>query len=67
MQTEETLTVREVSNLITVREGSSSKEGKTLVKRVRAERHCGRCGETRHNSCTCKVEIEDVEDSEESK
>ena len=45
---------------------SSYKEGETPAKRVRAERHCGRCGEVGHNSRTCKVEIEDVDNSEES-
>jgi hypothetical protein len=36
------------------------------AKRVRVGRHCGTCSETRHNFCICKVEIEDVEDSDES-
>ncbi|OCK82585.1 hypothetical protein K432DRAFT_250183, partial [Lepidopterella palustris CBS 459.81] len=36
------------------------------AKRVRTERRCGRCGEIRHNSRTCKVEIEDIDDSEAS-
>jgi hypothetical protein len=63
VRAEETLTVSEVSDLIAAREGSSCKEGETLAKRVRAERHRGRCGKTRHNSRTCKVEIEDAEDS----
>jgi hypothetical protein len=66
VQVEETLTVSEVSDLITEREGSSRKDGKTPAKRVRAERHCGCCGEVGHNSRTCKVEIEDVDDSKES-
>jgi hypothetical protein len=66
IQVEKTLTVSKVSDLITEKEGSSRKEGKTPVKRVRAERHCSCCGEVRHNSRTCKVEIKDVDDSEES-
>jgi hypothetical protein len=66
VRVEETLTLGEVSDLITKRGGGSHEEGKTPAKRVRAERHCGRCGEVGHNSCTCKVEIEDVDDSEES-
>jgi hypothetical protein len=36
------------------------------IKRVRAKRHYGRYGEVRHNSRTYKVEIKDVDDSEES-
>ena len=66
IRVEETLTVGEVSNLIAKREGGSRKEGETPAKRVRAERHCGRCGEVGHNSRTCKVELEDTNDSEES-
>ena len=67
VRVEETLTVGEVSDLIAERVGGSREEGETPAKRVRAERRCGRCSETGHNSRTCKVEIEDAEDSEESK
>jgi hypothetical protein len=66
IQVEETLTVSEVSDLITEKEGSSREEGETPIKRVRAERHYSRYGEVGHNSRTCKVEIEDVDNSEES-
>ena len=66
VRVEETLTVGEVSDLIAKREGSSRKDGETPAKRVRAERRCGRCGEIGHNSRTCKVEIEDADNSEES-
>jgi hypothetical protein len=66
IRVEETLTVSEVSDLIAEREGSGRKEGETPAKRVRAKRRCSRCGEVGHNSRTCKVEIEDVDDSEES-
>jgi hypothetical protein len=66
IRVEETLIVGEVLDLITKREGSSRKDGETPAKRVRAKRYCGRCGEIRYNSRTCKVEIEDVDDSEES-
>ena len=66
VRAEETLTVSKVSNLIAKREGGSRKDGETPAKRVRAKRHCGRCGETGHNSRTCKVEIEDVDNSDES-
>ncbi len=67
VRVEETLTVSKVSNLIAVKEGSSRKEGETPAKRVRVERRCGRCSEIRHNSCTCKVEILDVDNSDASK
>jgi hypothetical protein len=64
---EETLIVSEVLDLITEREGSSHKDSETPAKRVRAKRHYGRYGEIRHNSRTYKVEIEDADNSEESK
>jgi hypothetical protein len=66
VRVEKTLTVGEVSDLIAEREGGSREEGETPAKSVRAERRCGRCGEVGHNSRTCKVEIEDADDSEES-
>jgi hypothetical protein len=56
-----------VSNLIAKKESSSCKEGKTPVKRVRAKRRCSYCSKVRHNFYTCKVEIEDVDNSKESK
>jgi hypothetical protein len=67
VQVEETLTVGEVSDLIAKREGGSCKDSETPAKRVRAKRHCGRCSEVGHNSRTCRVEIEDADNSEESK
>ena len=63
VRVEETLTVGEVSDLIAEKEGGSCEDGKTPAKRVRAERRCGRCSEIGHNSRTCKVEIEDADDS----
>lgn len=67
VRVKKTLIVSKVSNLIAAKEGSSRKDSKTPAKRVRAERRCGRCGKIRHNSCTCKVEIEDVDNSDASK
>jgi hypothetical protein len=67
VRAEETLTVSKVSNLIAKKEGSSRRDRETPAKRVRAERRCGRCSEVRHNSRTCKVEIEDVDNSNASK
>jgi hypothetical protein len=66
IRVEETLTVGEVSDLIAEREGSSREEGEMPAKRVRAERHCGRCGKVGHNSRTYKVEIEDADNSDAS-
>jgi hypothetical protein len=56
-----------VSNLIAKREGSSYKEGETPTKRVRAKKYYSCCSKVRHNSYTYKVEIEDVDNSKESK
>jgi hypothetical protein len=67
VRVERTLTVSKVSNLITEKESSGRKEGKTPVKRVRAERRYGRCSKIRHNSRICKVEIIDVDYSDASK
>jgi hypothetical protein len=67
VQTEETLTVSKISNILTAKNSSSCKEGEKPAKRVRAERRCSRCGEVGHNSRTCKVQIEEVEDSDVSK
>ena len=66
IRAEETLTVSKVSDLLAEKEGSSRKDGETPAKRVRAERRCGRCSEVRHNSRTCRVEIEDVDNSDAS-
>jgi hypothetical protein len=66
IRAEETLIVSKVSNLITKKESSSYRDSKTPAKRVRAERHCGCCSEVRHNSCTYKVEIEDLDNSNTS-
>jgi hypothetical protein len=67
IRAEETLTVGEVSDLVAATVVDSRDDGGGPSKRVRAERRCGRCSETGHNSRTCKVEILDAEDSEESK
>ena len=67
IRAEETLTVGEVADLIAEKEGGGRVEGETPAKRVRRQRRCGRCGEIGHNSRTCKVEIEDVDDSDASK
>jgi hypothetical protein len=67
IQVEKTLTVSKVLDLITKRESSSYKEGETPAKRVRAKRRCSYCSKVGYNSCTYKVEIENIDNSEESK
>jgi uncharacterized protein (DUF608 family) len=66
VRVEETLKVGEVSDLIAEKEGGSREEGKTPAKRVRAERRCGCCSKIGHSSRTCRVEIEDTDDSDAS-
>jgi hypothetical protein len=66
IRVEETLTVSKVSNLIAEKEGGGCKDGETPAKRVRAERRCSYCNEIGHNSCTYKVEIEEVDNSNAS-
>jgi hypothetical protein len=67
VRVEETLIVSKVSNLIAKKEGSSRKKSETPAKRVRAERRCSCCSKIRHNSRTCKIEIENVDNSDASK
>jgi hypothetical protein len=45
----------------------SYKDSETPAKRVRAKRHCSCYSKVRHNFCTYKVEIENVDNSKESK
>ena len=63
IRAEETLTVGEVTDLIAATVDKRRDDGGEPSKRVRSERRCGTCGDTGHNSRTCKVEIEDVDDS----
>ncbi|EMD85576.1 hypothetical protein COCHEDRAFT_1058714, partial [Bipolaris maydis C5] len=58
VQTEETLTISEV--------GSSRGNDKSASKRVRGERRCGRCKQTRHNAYTCVVKIDSISNSSDS-
>jgi hypothetical protein len=67
IRAEETLTVSKVADLIAKKEGRGRVEGKTPAKRVRRQQRCRRCSKIRHNSRTCKVEIEDVDNSDASK
>jgi hypothetical protein len=63
---EETLTVGEVTNLIAATVDNRRDDSDRPLKRVRAERRCGRCSEVGHNLRTCKVEIEDADNSDAS-
>jgi hypothetical protein len=60
------LKVGKVSDLLAAKEGNSYKENKKPAKRVCTERRCGHYSKIGHNICTCKVEIEEVEDSNNS-
>jgi hypothetical protein len=66
VRAEETLTVGEVSDLVAEKEDRRREDGETPAKRAHTERRCGRCSEVGHNSRTCKVEIEDVDNSDAS-
>jgi len=59
--------VREVSNFIAKREGSSYNDGNTATKRVRVSRRCGRCGEVGYNTRTYIADIEQLDNSNSSK
>ena len=59
--------LNKVVNLIAAREGSCCDDAEKPVKRVRAVRHCGCCGEKGHNSHTYTAEIKDIDNSNTSK
>jgi hypothetical protein len=67
IRTAETLIVGEIADLIAKKDGSGLKEGRKSLKRVRAQRRCGRCRETSYNARTCMVEIVNLTNSEDSK
>ena len=66
IQAEESLTVGDVQDLIAEKDGGGDKAAKQPAKRVRKERHCGRCSKTGHNLRTCTAEIIDPDDSDTS-
>ena len=66
VQTEETLTVGEVQEVLAKQAGSSRGDGESASKRVRGERRCGRCKQTRHNARTCAVEIDSASNNSDS-
>ena len=61
------LTIREVNNLIALKESSSCSSSKKPAKRVSTAQRCSYYFKIGHNSCTCKVEIKDAEDSNKFK
>ena len=68
IQNEGGLTVEEGARLTALKEFSARGDGKKVKKRVRVDRdeptqrRCGRCGETGHNSRTCKKDtVDDIE------
>jgi hypothetical protein len=65
LHNQETLTVGEIVDLIAPKEAGGQKEGEKATKRARAQRHCGRYGNTGHNARSCQVNIVDAEDSED--
>ena len=65
--TEEALTVGEVQDIIAKKDGGGGEASEQSGKKVRKERHCGRCGKTGHNLRTCTAEILDADNSAASK
>ena len=55
-----------MTNLITTKEYSSLSSCKKSIKRVSIRQRYSYYSKIGHNSCTCKVEIEDAEDSNKS-
>lgn len=66
IRTEESLTVGEVLDLMAANKGGGGEAAEQPEKRVRAQRHCGRCGKAGHNTRTCTVEIIDLDSSNAS-
>jgi hypothetical protein len=67
IRTEETLTVGEVQDIITKREGKERNTSKGPARKVRGAVHCRRYSKKGHNSRTYRVEIEDTRDSNKFK
>jgi hypothetical protein len=66
IRTEESLTVGDVQDLMAERDGGGEEAAEQPAKRVRKDRHCGRCGKTGHNLRTCTAKIVDADDSDAS-
>jgi hypothetical protein len=64
--TEETLTVGNIQDLVAKKDSGGKEAARQPAKRVRKERHCGRCGKTGHNARTCAAEIVDLDESDAS-
>jgi len=54
---QKTLTVGEITDMIAPNEAGGQEEDEKPGMRARAQRHCGRCGNTGHNARICRVEI----------
>jgi hypothetical protein len=52
IRTEESLKVGDVQDLIAEKDGGGEEAAEQPAKRVRKQRHCGRCGKTGHNART---------------
>jgi hypothetical protein len=63
VRTDESLTVGNVQDLIAETNSGGKEAAEQRAKRVRKERHCGRCGKTGHNARTCAAEIVDLDKS----
>ncbi|EMD59955.1 hypothetical protein COCSADRAFT_60922, partial [Bipolaris sorokiniana ND90Pr] len=63
---EETLNIGEVQEVLAKQAGSSRSDRESASKRVRGERRCGRCKQTRHNAHTYAVKIDSASNSSDS-
>ena len=66
IRAEESLTVGNVLDLIAEKDGGGEEVPEQRAKRVRRQRHCGRCGKPGHNTRTCTTEIVEPDDSDAS-
>jgi hypothetical protein len=64
--TEESLTIGDVQDLMAEKDCGVREAAKQPAKRVRKDRHCGRCNKTGHNARTCTTEIVDPDNSDAS-
>jgi hypothetical protein len=58
--------VKEVSNFITKREGSSCNNSNIAVKRVYVSKYYRYCSEVKYNTCTYTVDIKQLNNSNSS-
>jgi hypothetical protein len=66
IQTEKSLTVGDLQDLIAEKDSGVEQAAEQPAKRVHKERHRGRCGKTSHKAGTCAARLVDSDDSNAS-